>query len=550
MSIRNLGIKQRFLILGGIFAFGVVALLLIADMILDRVMIGGALYDDVVQKRDLVADILPPPHYIVDPFLLCHRILDAKMPATRNEMIDALDQAEQGFVKRQAYWQQALSDGELKSDMQRVAVPALEFFAIVKDKFLPAIRSGGAQDPEARRIVDDELAPVFERHKNAVDNALRRAHEQIATSESEASDAVATGRLTAAIVVLVVVVLILLGGVLLLRPTSRRLALLNERMYQLAESDGDLSARLDIDSGDEAGQLADSFNRFVEKIARLVHAVRKSSVQLTSTSTEMAATSREQESTVNAFGSSTNQIAASVQQISATGAELMKTIDEVQVIAHHSAALADTGRDRLETMEATMVQLTASSTSISSKLSVINEKAGDITSVVTTITKVADQTNLLSVNAAIEAEKAGEYGRGFLVVAQEIRRLADQTAAATLDIEHTVQEMQTSVSAGVMEMDKFADHVRRSVRVVGEVGAQLAAIIAEVERLTQRFDSVGEGMKSQATGADQINAAMRSLNDTVQQAITSLREVTSVAEDLRSAANTLNGEIGKFRLDG
>ncbi len=195
-----------------------------------------------------------------------------------------------------------------------------------------------------------------------------------------------------------------------------------------------------------------------------------------------------------------------------------------------------------------MSQLTDSSSSISDKLSIINEKAGDITSVVTTITKVADQTNLLSVNAAIEAEKAGEYGRGFLVVAQEIRRLADQTASATLDIEQTVQEMQTSVSAGVMEMDKFADHVRRSVRVVGEVGTQLGSIIAEVERLTRRFDSVGEGMKSQATGADQINDAMRSLNDTVQQTVTSLREVTSVAEDLRSAANTLNDEMGKFHL--
>jgi len=550
MNIRNLGIKQRFLLLGGIFTVGIVALLLIADAILDRVMINGKLYDEVVQKRDIVADILPAPHYMGEAFLLCHRILDASLPATRNELIEALDGAEQAFESRRAHWQGALPDGDLKADLQRVATPAQEFLGIVKAKFLPAVRGSGATAGEAKRILADELTPVFERHKTAVENALLRAHDQIATSESLASSEVAAGRTSAVIVVFVVVVLILIGGILLLRPHSRRLFLLNERMHELAESDGDLSARLEVESGDEAGQLAASFNQFVEKIAGLVHAVRKSSVQLTSTSTEMAATSREQEATVNAFGSSTNQIAASVQQISATGAELMKTIDEVQEIAHHSASLADTGRERLETMETTMAQLTASSTSISGKLSVINAKAGDITSVVTTITKVADQTNLLSVNAAIEAEKAGEYGRGFLVVAQEIRRLADQTAAATLDIEQTVQEMQTSVSAGVMEMDKFADHVRRSVRVVGEVGTQLASIIEEVERLTQRFDSVGEGMKSQASGADQINAAMRSLSDTVQQAVSSLREVTSVAEDLRSAANTLNAEIGKFRLDG
>ena len=113
-----------------------------------------------------------------------------------------------------------------------------------------------------------------------------------------------------------------------------------------------------------------------------------------------------------------------------------------------------------------MRQLAESTGSIGSKLSVISERAANINLVVTTITKVADQTNLLSINAAIEAEKAGEYGLGFLVVAREIRRLADQTAVATLDIERMVKEMQYSVSAGVMEMDKFSEQVRQ---VVGEV---------------------------------------------------------------------------------
>src|SRR3979409_1551642 len=114
---------------------------------------------------------------------------------------------------------------------------------------------------------------------------------------------------------------------------------------------------------------------------------------------------------------------------------------------------------------------------INAKLTVLSEKAGNISQVVTTITKVADQTNLLSLNAAIEAEKAGEYGRGFAVVATEIRRLADQTAAATYDIEQMVKEMQSAVSAGVMGMDKFSEEVRRGVEVVGQVSEELAQII-------------------------------------------------------------------------
>ena len=131
-------------------------------------------------------------------------------------------------------------------------------------------------------------------------------------------------------------------------------------------------------------------------------------------------------------------------------------------------------------MDRTMRQLAESTGSIGSKLSVISERAANINLVVTTITKVADQTNLLSINAAIEAEKAGEYGLGFLVVAREIRRLADQTAVATLDIERMVKEMQYSVSAGVMEMDKFSEQVRQGVGEVGQIGGQLGQIITAV----------------------------------------------------------------------
>src|SRR5690606_20772568 len=112
-----------------------------------------------------------------------------------------------------------------------------------------------------------------------------------------------------------------------------------------------------------------------------------------------------------------------------------------------------------------------------------------------------DQTNLLSLNAAIEAEKAGEYGRGFAVVSSEIRRLADQTAVATHDIEQIVKEMQSAVSASVMGMDKFSEEARRGVQDMQEIGGKLTSVIAEVQALAPRFEIVSEGMQAQATGA-------------------------------------------------
>ena len=553
MSIRELGFRGRFLLLGGVALLGFVLLFVIASNVLDRVMVTGEIYDHVIEDKDLIADVLPPRLYLVESFLLCHRIVGEEDDAVRDEMIALLLESMDRYAERRAHWVATLPEGALKAQLlsrgEEGEAPVQALLRVIKEDFLPAARGGAMAGPEAGDILHQELEPLFRAHRKHVLETVRLANDQVHQDEAQARADVRSGRRTMVVVALVVFGLTLLLGLWIVSSVLRPINKLRTQMSELASGDADLNARIDVDAGAEVGHLAHSFNAFVENIAGLVVAVRKSSLQLTSASNEMAATSREQEGTINSFGSSTSQIAASVQQISATGAELIRTVDDVTSIAEDSSALASTGRGNLETMDETMHQLQESSSSISSKLSVINERAGDITGVVTTITKVADQTNLLSVNAAIEAEKAGEYGRGFLVVAQEIRRLADQTASASLEIEGSVQEMQTSVSAGVMEMDKFADHVRRSVTVVTEVASQLGQIISLVEQLTGRFGSVADGMRSQAQGADQIHEAMSSLNETVQLSVSALREVTGVAEELRNAANVLNAEIGKFRLE-
>ena len=223
-------------------------------------------------------------------------------------------------------------------------------------------------------------------------------------------------------------------------------------------------------------------------------------------------------------------------------------MNEVNQVANQASRMASTGQKALSGMDQTMRQLAESTDSIGSKLSVISERAANINLVVTTITKVADQTNLLSINAAIEAEKAGEYGLGFLVVAREIRRLADQTAVATLDIERMVKEMQYSVSAGVMEMDKFSEQVRKVVGEVGQLGGQLGQIINGVQGLHQRFDQVTEGMRVQSQGADQIREAMTRLSEGAGQTSTSIREFNKATDRLREAVGGLKEEVSRFTL--
>ena len=239
---------------------------------------------------------------------------------------------------------------------------------------------------------------------------------------------------------------------------------------------------------------------------------------------------------------------ATASRISATSKELARTVDEVSEVAAHTSSLAQSGQGGLKKMEASMHQIGEASNLINSRLALLSEKAANIGMVVTTINKVADQTNLLSLNAAIEAEKAGEHGRGFAVVAREIRRLADQTAVATFDIEQLVKEMQSAVSAGVMGMDKFSEEVRRGGEAVSVVTTQLSEIIDQVQTLTPSFDAVNEGVQSQSISAQQISDALAQLSVAAQQTADSLRQSNMAIEQLNDAARGLQSGVSRFTL--
>lgn len=299
----------------------------------------------------------------------------------------------------------------------------------------------------------------------------------------------------------------------------------------------------------ETGRLIFAIRRMTRSLTSLIRQVRESGIQVTASATQIAASAKEVEATVTEQAASTSQVNATSSEISSTSAELVGTLEEVGQSVAEAGTMAGEGRNDLIAMEGAMRTLSDSTQFVSSKLAVISEKANNISAVVTAINKISDQTNLLSLNAAIEAEKAGEYGRGFSVVAREIRRLADQTAAATLDIEQMVKEMQSAVSTEVMEMDKFSEEVRRGVDEVAAISARFGEIIEGVQELGPRFASVNEGMRAQAQGAGQISEAMEQLTEAAGQTKESIMEFNQAALRLNEAVQGLQGEVSRFRID-
>ncbi|HDZ91902.1 MAG TPA: methyl-accepting chemotaxis protein [Deltaproteobacteria bacterium] len=346
-----------------------------------------------------------------------------------------------------------------------------------------------------------------------------------------------------AILLVLVVSLILFLRALVLRPLKQ----VSEVAHKLSEFD--LTVGINTTRKDEIGDLLRAIDEMAASFREVVGQVQRSGIQVTSSSTELAATAREQEATMANQVKSTSRVVKSVEQISEVATELVDTMDQVAARSQETAGFASKGQTDLARMEEAMANMGAASRSISGRLEAINEKAENITDVVTTITKVADKTNLLSLNAAIEAEKAGEYGRGFNVVAREIRRLADQTAVATLDIDQMVQEMQTAVSAGVMEMDKFIAEVNRSTEDVGRISLQLTRIIEQVQALSPSFENVTVAMGRQSENAKKINLSMTNLDEEMHEIVNSLRETYSAIEQLNEAARDLQDQVSRFRVE-
>ncbi|ASV37053.1 methyl-accepting chemotaxis protein [Pseudomonas sp. NS1(2017)] len=398
----------------------------------------------------------------------------------------------------------------------------------------------------ARKEFDTQLTPTWTAGRMKLNDIITENKNVADRATNAIDDAVSAAKISMFVSLVVAILAAGLCGLLLMRAIMAPM----QRIVDILETmrDGDLSKRLNLERKDEFGAVETGFNDMMTELTALVSQAQRSSVQVTTSVTEIAATSKQQQATATETAATTTEIGATSREIAATSKDLVRTMTEVSTAADQASVAAGSGQQGLARMEETMHSVMGAADLVNAKLAILNEKAGNINQVVVTIVKVADQTNLLSLNAAIEAEKAGEYGRGFAVVATEVRRLADQTAVATYDIEQMVREIQSAVSAGVMGMDKFSEEVRRGMFEVQQVGEQLSQIIHQVQALAPRVLMVNEGMQAQATGAEQINHALVQLGDASSQTVESLRQASFAIDELSQVAVGLRSGVSRFKV--
>jgi methyl-accepting chemotaxis protein len=361
-----------------------------------------------------------------------------------------------------------------------------------EERAFELVRASRSDEARALLLGDDYVSEKgrYSRGLRQLDQLLERSTQEVARQARRSAGIQLA-------VALATVPLLLTGWLIAFRTLSRWRTILGTSHARLSRQADELSGLLD--RGQRTGRQ-----------------VAESAVQL-------AASNHQLEAVVDEHVASTQSATADARRIADSAEQLSHTVAELTTISGQAATGAESGRVILHRLVEALVGMVGATETIAGYLKVIQDSADRITSVIGTMTVVADQTNLLSLNAAIEAEKAGQHGRGFLVVAREIRRLADQTAISALEIESSIESMRASVAAGVGGTERFDQEIRQGASEARSVVEQLARFITEVRDLSLRFETVRAGMEVQAQGAHQIRSAMTRLDTAARQTADSLQ---------------------------
>lgn len=350
--------------------------------------------------------------------------------------------------------------------------------------------------------------------------------------------------LTAAGLTLLAILLV----TVLIKVMLRGLARLTETLTDISYGEGDLTVRLPVESGDEVGQLADSFNHFVSKLQKMMIDTNKISLSLSeqagNTSTLSAAQNQkvhEQYQQISSVASAVNQMAAATQSI-ASNAET--TARQTQ----QASEISDAGYQQVLKSQSSINHLASEIESTGSTINQLNTQAQNISTILLTIRGIAEQTNLLALNAAIEAARAGEQGRGFAVVADEVRVLSQRTHSSTQEIQSMIEELQSTTILAVKHMGESQDIAKISVGESEMACSSLLKITSTVTSITDMATQTASAAEEQHLVTEEIIRNTEALEQVANQIAQDTESGHQQAETLQKLAEKLNVEVKQFKV--
>ncbi|AIN60641.1 methyl-accepting chemotaxis protein [Pseudomonas soli] len=349
-----------------------------------------------------------------------------------------------------------------------------------------------------------------------------------------------------ATLIAVVVIIALLG--LLIRVLMEPLHVMGRAMRDIAEGEGDLTRRLAIHAQDEFGSLAQSFNRFVERIHESIREVASATGQVNAVAGQVVSASNASIHNADQQSSRTSSVAAAINQLGAAAQEIAQN---AALASQHSSAargLAEEGQQVVGETIDVMNQLSARISDASGNIETLNNHTANIGQILDVISGISQQTNLLALNAAIEAARAGEAGRGFAVVADEVRNLAHRTQDSAQQVQRLIEELQAGAQVAVSTMNQSQQHSDRSVGIANQAGERLGSVTQRIGEIDGMNQSVATATEEQTAVVESINVDITEINTLNQEGVQNLQSTLRACTDLEHQVERLKHLVGSFRI--
>jgi len=517
--MNNMKITAKLYLLLFCFVAGFALFWLIAQATINDLSVNGKIYKKIVNNKDLLADIQPPPLYLLESYLIVQQARDAK-PHELKVFKYQFSKLKKDYLDRRAYWQKELKDEALKNAILVKSFPAVdEFMTVTETEYFPALDAGNTI--KARELVATRLSRLYDKHRKDIDEAVG-----VATAGSAAYEKIAGTRtwLLLAIGIAIVTLSTTLCTVVIkqcLRQLGADPGEVVEIVHRVA--DGDLT--LDDARGGNDGSVLGSLGIMTAKLRDMFGALSSGIHTISSLATELAVVSRQLTTSADAAASRSQGVATAAEEMSATmmsvAASMELATTNVNSVAgateEMSVTITDVARNSEKARRITG-EAVLQADKVTAQIVALGRAAREISKVTETITAISAQTNLLALNATIEAARAGAAGKGFTVVATEIKELAQQTTAATEGIREKIDNIRNSTAETVEEIEKISHVIQEVDEIIGAtalaIGQQTTVIRDIAGNIAQAAHGLQEVNQNVAQSSDVADAIAKDIAET------------------------------------